>query len=177
MAAVLWPHGQRVSLAWFWLWRKPCGIFVSLRLSFVWCPLLQGTHHAAAYTFCYIAFLQEHKMHFMATLVWNLAGIFFIIIINDRKMLLWCRVSQLVDSGAVSRWNYSVWVLFFHSVLRCFESQMWDSLANGQDEVATLYHPEKSDLKGFQSCALLSGNCLSLSNYPGFLHLLIQSLT
>lgn len=57
MAAVLWPRGQRVSLAWFSLWRKLCGAFVSLRLSFVWCPPVQGTHHAPTYTFCYIALL------------------------------------------------------------------------------------------------------------------------
>lgn len=78
MAAVLSPYGQRVSLFWFWLWRKLCGIFVSLGLSFY------GALHFRAHTMpqptlsvTLLYFLPEHKMCFMATLVGILQGFCF----------------------------------------------------------------------------------------------------
>lgn len=76
--------------------------------------------------FCYIAFfLPKHKMHFIAILVWDFAGINYYY--KWQKDIVMVLYSKLTDSGAMSWSNYNILALiFFLLVLLCFVSQMWD---------------------------------------------------
>lgn len=86
---------------------------------------------------CLLFFLPKHKMHFMATLMWNLRGIFFHYFKWQKGIVMViCHLTRALRRSVTVKWPYESTVLLSSCAasmmcsyclrLLCFVSQIWD---------------------------------------------------